>query len=167
MMQRTRHTGLRAMVGSLALVATACGPMAPGNTGAGGDAGDAGAPSGDAASVARGDTSTALHDCTVFDDRSGAAAMREVHFHSPRYAPRCMSITAGQEVLFMGEMATYALQPGVAPSRAGDQGASAANPIPASATGEYVTVTFPAPGMYPFYAPTFEAGGMYGVIQVR
>lgn len=137
--------------------------------GAGSDRGDAGA-DGNAPTSDGGNSVRALHDCTMdqFVDETADSAERIVHFHSPRYSPRCMTIRAGQSVTFMGNMTVYPLSPGVAPSRQGDPPGTEPNPIPAQTMGEVVTVQFPNPGLYPYYCPTQEATNrMYGVIQVR
>lgn len=110
----------------------------------------------------------ALHDCTTFVDRTDPSADRMVHFHSTAYSPRCMAIRAGQSVTFMGDLSAHPLNPGVAPSRAGDPRGTEPNPIPTTNSGDLVEVTFPTAGLYPFYCSNHEAtASMYGVIEVR
>ena len=76
----------------------------------------------------------------------------------------CMTILAGQAVEFMWRFATYPLEPGLAPSHAGDKAGTEPTPIASHKTGSLYTVTFPNPGFYPFYVPGHD--GLVGVVQV-
>jgi plastocyanin len=82
------------------------------------------------------------------------------------YTQRCMTIKAGQMVMFMSDFSVHPLVPGVAPSRSGDTGATTPNPIQPTKTADQVTFVFDAPGLFPYYCSAHEAMGMYGVVKV-
>lgn len=76
----------------------------------------------------------------------------------------CITISAGQAVMFMWDFGMHPLQPGVAPGHPG-MGAEP-SPIVAQTTGALYEVTFAAAGDYPFYCGTHYHSGMYGVVRV-
>jgi hypothetical protein len=76
----------------------------------------------------------------------------------------CMTIAAGQSVMFMWDLATYPIAPGVAPSHTGDPTGTTPNVIAMRSTGMVYTVMFPSAGFYPFYVPGHDM--LAGTIQV-
>ncbi len=113
-----------------------------------------------------------LHGCApaAFVDRTAASAARVVGFNgaegSPplRYAPACMTVSAGQEVTFVGAFMMHPLSPGVIAGP--DAGASPGNPIPRTAAGDRVAVRFPTAGLFPYYCEVHGTMGMQGVVRV-
>jgi plastocyanin len=119
-----------------------------------------------------------FNDCpaSAFVDRSAAGAARTIGYGGAAgsalftYAPRCITIAAGQTVTFTGgttsSFGVHPLAPGVLDSpRAG----SANNPIPRTTDGNTrdLTVTFPTAGTYPYICEAHAAGGMTGVVRVQ
>ncbi len=115
--------------------------------------------------------SPGLNGCpdTAFVDRSAAGADRTVSFGTGAaafaYAPRCITVAAGQAVTFRGDFAVHPLSPGTSPS-ARDAGVGA-NPITRRDTGNEAQVTFASAGTYPYFCEYHYAGGMAGVVRVR
>lgn len=115
-----------------------------------------------------------LGGCTPADfvDRSAASASRVVGFGGANgsttfgYAPRCITISAGQTVTFMGDFSLHPLSPGLSPTMM--NAGSAGNPVPRMSTGSApLVVTFTAAGAYPYFCELHYAGGMLGVVNVR
>lgn len=79
----------------------------------------------------------------------------------------CMTIAAGQSVMFMWDFTQYAISPGVAPSHSGDPAGTMPNPIQLHSTGSTYMVQFPTAGFYPFYVAGHDTSGLLGVIQVK
>lgn len=113
-----------------------------------------------------------LNGCTpeMFVDRSAADASRTVGFGGENgsggfsFAPKCLTIAAGQDVTWAGAFASHPLTRGVP----GDtNGGTAGNPIPTTMTGTSVTVNFPRPGTYPYVCGMHAFLGMTGVVVVR
>ena len=113
-----------------------------------------------------------LNGCTAetFVDRTAADAERVVGFGGERgsggfaFAPKCLTIAAGQQVTFVGAFATHPLAAGVP----GDtRGGSPGNPIPLTSSGTTVTVTFPRAGVFPYVCGMHGFLGMNGVVVVR
>jgi len=102
-----------------------------------------------------------------------AAAGTQIQYGEPLglvFSPRCLSITAGQSVTFVGDTA-HGSNFGVHPLRPGgangsDPGA-AGNPIAPQSSGASYTVTFPAAGTYGYFCLAHEGMGMYGAVQVK
>lgn len=113
-------------------------------------------------------TAAALNGCTeamYVDQTMGTANDRMIMTQGTTNAfdfP-CMTIRAGQSVLFMWAFSRHPLAPGLAPGEAGD--APAANPITPFSTGTVHSIQFPTPGLYPFYC-TAHPGTMKGVVRV-
>ena len=55
-------------------------------------------------------------NCTVYDDRTAAGAMRTVTFGNSGYSPKCMRVTASQNVTFSGTFTLHRLQQTCGPS---------------------------------------------------
>ncbi len=114
---------------------------------------------------------SALNGCTdaLFVDRTATGADRTVTFGTGAaafaYAPKCITVAAGQSVTFMGDFSVHPIAPGTSPA-APDAG-TAGNPIPRAATGSMTQVTFPTAGTYPYYCVFHYAGGMAGAVRVR
>ncbi len=116
-----------------------------------------------------------LNGCSdsTYVDRSAASAARVVTFGGAggsgafAYAPRCITVAAGQSVTFTGDFSTHPLAPGSSPTAA-DAG-SPGNPIPRQDTNAVpsVSVTFARAGDYPYYCAYHYAAGMTGVVRVR
>ncbi len=104
-----------------------------------------------------------------FVDRTAAGADRTVAFGSGAnpfaYAPKCITVAAGQAVTFMGDLAVHPLSPGTSP--AATTAGTAGNPIARTGTGNMVRVTFASAGTYPYFCELHYAGGMVGVVRVR
>jgi hypothetical protein len=112
-----------------------------------------------------------INACTsdVYMDMStGSASDRMIMMTSSgQFDMPCMTIAAGQSVMFMWNLTTYPIAPGVAPSHMSDPAGSAPNPIQMHASGSVYTVPFATAGFYPFYVPGHDADGLMGVIQVQ
>jgi plastocyanin len=114
-----------------------------------------------------------FNGCTeaMFVDRTGAAAERIVAFAGARmsgpfdYAPRCITIAAGQSVTFEGSLTAHPLAPGTSPAEM--TAGSPANPISRVDTGNSTVVRFPAAGVFPYFCEYHYAAGMAGVVRVR
>ncbi len=122
-------------------------------------------PADDAASDA-----LSFHGCTDarFVDLRAATASRTVTFGSGptpfSYNPNCLRVAAGQAVTFTGAFSVHPLSPGVHGSPSANP---PGNPIPATASGDRVAVTFPTAGVFPFFCTVHGAGGMTGVVRVE
>ena len=114
---------------------------------------------------------SALNGCTdaLFVDRTATGADRTVAFGAGSmpfaYAPKCITVAAGQTVTFMGDFNVHPLAPGTSPA-APDAG-TAGNPIPRAGSGTMTQVTFPTAGTYPYYCVFHYGGGMVGAVRVR
>ena len=75
----------------------------------------------------------------------------------------CMTIRAGQSVMFMWTFSRHPLAPGVAPGASGT--APDMTPILPHNTGTLYTVRFPTTGIYPFYC-TAHPDAMKGAVMV-
>ena len=113
-----------------------------------------------------------LNGCTAetFVDGTAADAERVVGFGGERgsggfsFAPKCLTIAAGQQVTFVGAFATHPLAPGVP----GDtRGGSPNNPIRPTSSGTTTTVVFPRAGVFPYVCGMHAFLGMNGVVVVR
>lgn len=77
----------------------------------------------------------------------------------------CITIRAGQSVMFMWDFSAHPLAPGVAPGHPGTS--SEPTPIEPRSTGALFTPVFPGPGDYAYYCSThFHSNAMYGVVRV-
>ena len=154
-----------------------CSLLALGALGCGGspdpqpDAGDPGTDSGTAPdSGSTGDAGLrALHGCGEADflDRTAGtddSRMIMVPRGTTRFDYPCMTIRAGQSVMFMWDFASHPLAPGVAPGQSGT--GTEPTPIPVQTTGELTTIAFPTAGDYPYYCSAHHAAGMVGVVRV-
>lgn len=127
------------------------------------------------------DAGPVYNGCTaaMFVDRTAASAARTVGFGGAEgsgalaYAPRCMTVSAGQTVTFTGSgpsaFGGHPLSPGVVSNGstpANPMGGSPGNPIPRTTAGQMITVTFPTAGLYPYDCELHEPS-MSGVILVR
>ena len=119
-----------------------------------------------------GSVSATLNDCTpeAFVDRSATSADRTVGFGGDNgsggfsFAPKCMTIAAGQSVTWTGAFATHPLTRGLPGNTSGG---APGNPIPTTMSGTTVTVNFPRPGTYPYVCGMHGFLGMTGVVVVR
>jgi plastocyanin len=75
----------------------------------------------------------------------------------------CMTIRAGQSVIFMWAFSRHPLAPGLAPGETGTP--SEMSPIAAHNTGSVYTVRFPSAGVFPFFC-SVHPGTMKGVVRV-
>jgi plastocyanin len=86
------------------------------------------------------------------------------------FSPKCLSISAGESVTFVGDttqgsnFAVHPLRPGGA---LGTDPGSPGNPIAAQNGGSTYTVVFPAAGTYGYFCQNHEGMGMYGAVQVK
>lgn len=127
----------------------------------------------DATPAGASDAAVALNGCTeaMFVDRTAAGAERVIGFGGARtsgpftYAPRCLTVAAGQTVVFEGSFNAHPLSPGTAPGAL--TAGSPNNPIPRMATTSALMVMFPAAGNYPYFCEVHYAAGMNGVVRVR
>jgi plastocyanin len=85
-----------------------------------------------------------------------AAATQVIATADNRYSPACVRIAAGGTVTIDASTA-HPLEP--------RPGGSPGNPIPTQ--GAPATVSFPAPGFYPFLCPEHVDQGMIGVVWVE
>lgn len=116
-----------------------------------------------------GPASTALHGCEesdFIDLTTGPADSRMVMV--PRGTTRfdfpCITIRAGQAVMFMWDFAAHPLAPGVAPGQTGM--GTEPSPIEPQSTGELYEPVFPTAGDYPYYCTLHHGAGMVGVVRV-
>lgn len=127
---------------------------------------DAAAPEASATDAA---SAPAMNGCTAesFVDMSAGTATDRMIMptRSGGLDMPCMTISAGQGVMFMWTFSSAPLSPGLAPGHESDPAGSTPNPIQMHSTGTTYTVPFPTPGSYPFYVP--GRAMMLGVIQVR
>lgn len=108
-----------------------------------------------------------LNDCTgaMYVDRSATDAERTVRPRgSTGYTPRCVTIRAGQSVVFEMSFTAHPLVPGI--PHGPTAGATSPNPIAAQSAGTTYTVLLQDAGYYPFYCRTHGHVGMAGVIRV-
>lgn len=111
----------------------------------------------------------ALHGCgdADFVDRSEGtedSRMIMVPRGTTRFDFPCMTIRAGQAVMFMWDFASHPLAPGVAPGRTGS--GTEPSPIEARTSGTLYTPTFATPGDYPFHCTFHHESDMVGVVRV-
>lgn len=112
----------------------------------------------------------ATHDCgdaDFIDQTAGTADDRMIMV--PRGTTTfdfpCMTIRAGQSVMFMWDFTMHPLAAGgVAPGHPGT--GTTPSPIEARTSGVVYDVAFPSPGDYPFYCETHHHSGMVGVVRV-
>lgn len=152
----------------LALSLAGCTNSSPG-TDAGTPATDSGTPGTDAPAEIDGGGVVAVHDCDEADfvdltggtpdDRMIMVPRGTFTFDNP-----CITISAGQAVMFMWDFAMHPLQPGVAPGHPGTS--TEPTPIVAQTSGALYEVTFPTAGDYAFYCGMHYHSGMYGVVRV-
>jgi plastocyanin len=110
----------------------------------------------------------ALNGCTsdLYVDQTGGTAsdrMIMTRGSTNTFDFPCMTIRAGQAVQFMWAFSRHPLAPGLAPGEAGAEPPS--TPIQPFSSGTVHSITFRAPGFYPFHC-TNHPGAMKGVIQV-
>jgi plastocyanin len=142
------------------------------DAGASGEGGGGGAAAGGSdAGAAGGSTEDPLviaQGCEgKFEDRSDAAADRTIEAFGVAWKPPCMEIAAGQTITWAVDFTTHPLHRG---TRADENAGSADNPIPNSDSGSNAAVTFPTPGLYPFYCvyhATPDGKGMVGLVRVK
>lgn len=111
----------------------------------------------------------ATHDCAeadFVDLTAGAADDRMIMVPRGTYTfdNPCITIRAGQAVMFMWDFSMHPLMAGVAPGHPGTS--DAPTPIVSQATGVLYEPTFPDPGSYAFYCGNHFHSGMYGVVRV-
>lgn len=101
-----------------------------------------------------------------FVDRTAAGAIRTVTFGTAgnTYSPKCITIAAGQSVMFSGMFGSHPLRPGVG---ANATAGSPNNPITVTSAGATASFTFPTAGTYPYNCQFHDAGGMNGVVKVQ
>lgn len=153
---------------ALALALAGCGSSSPGAD-AGTSGTDTGTPGTDAPPELDSGTIVATHECTGSDfvDLTGGTPgerMIMVPRGTSMFDQPCITISAGQAVMFMWDFTMHPLEPGVAPGHPGT--GDEPNPIVAQTTGVLYEQTFPTVGDYPFYCGTHYHSGMYGVVRV-
>lgn len=99
------------------------------------------------------------------DASTGTANDRMIMISSGAFDMPCMTIAAGQSVMFMWDLATYPLEPGLSPAHTTDTAGTAPSPITEKTSGSIATIKFAAAGMYPFYVKGHNT--MSGVIEVK
>ncbi|MEY4514659.1 MAG: hypothetical protein RLZZ450_6781, partial [Pseudomonadota bacterium] len=112
-----------------------------------------------------------LNNCSETDyvERSAESESRVIQIAPTglAFAPKCMTIVAGQSVRWEGSLTAHPLAPGNADSATvGSPG----SPIKTTTTGTSVEFSFPTPGSYPYYCELHSFGpgdGMSGVVHVR
>ncbi|HNN92117.1 MAG TPA: plastocyanin/azurin family copper-binding protein [Pseudomonadota bacterium] len=111
---------------------------------------------------------TVYNGCNTADfvDRTATTAIRTVSFGVGgfTYSPKCITIAAGQQVMFSGTFASHPLRPGVGSMATAG---SPNNPIMATSTGTTASFTFPTAGMYPYNCQLHDGSGMNGVVKVQ
>lgn len=110
----------------------------------------------------------ALNGCTsdLYVDQTGGTAndrMIMTRGSTNTFDFPCMTIRAGQAVMFMWTFSRHPLAPGLAPGEAGTEPPS--TPIQPFSSGSVHSITFRTPGFYPFHC-TNHSGAMKGTIQV-
>ncbi len=154
-------------------VATACGNgTTAADAGGSGDSGSGPLDTGvapDSGAVDSGTTGAPLHDCAesdFIDLRSGTPddRMIMVPTGTTMFDMPCVTISTGQEVMFMWDFSMHPLAAGVAPGHPGM--GTTPTPIQPQTTGMLYTVAFPSEGNYPFYCTTHFHSGMMGVVRV-
>jgi plastocyanin len=140
----------------MGILGAACGSSSGGT--------DSGTPGNDA-----GPPGPTLHGCSNADfvDRTAGSddsRMIMVPNGTLSFDFPCMTIRAGQAVMFMWDFVDHPLEPGVAPGEEG-QGTEP-SPILPQETGSLYTATFDTPGTYPFYCTVHHDASMVGVIRV-
>jgi len=113
-------------------------------------------------------TVAALNGCTsdLYVDQTGGTAsdrMIMTRGSTNTFDFPCMTIRAGQAVMFMWTFSRHPLAPGLAPGEAGTEPPS--TPIQPFSSGSVHSITFRTPGFYPFHC-TNHSGAMKGTIQV-
>lgn len=81
------------------------------------------------------------------------------------YDPACITISAGQNVVFKGNFVGHNLEGGTA--TAGALTPDASSPIPTTKSGAEVSVPFPTAGSYPYYCIQHGKIGMKGAVFVQ
>jgi plastocyanin len=100
------------------------------------------------------------------DMSTGAANDRMIMINaSGQLGMPCISIKAGQAVMFMWELSKYPLAPGLAPEHATDPASMTPTPITPTSSGQSATLTFKTAGRYAFHVSGHA--GMDGVIEVK
>lgn len=150
------------LLGTTLMLAACGGSPAPGT-----DAGGGGSDSGPAVDAPM--AGPPLHDCQEADfvDRTTGAddtRMVMVPTGTTEFDPPCMTIRAGQSVMFMWDFSAHPLGVGVAPGHPGTS--TTPTPIEPQTTGMLYTVAFPDAGDYAYYCTTHFHSGMLGVVRV-
>ena len=136
-----------------------------GNTGGTASAVDSGAGGGDTTSSSS-DTLNGCGTTSYTDMTTGTATDRMIMLNaSGKFDMPCMTIKAGQGVMFMWDFTKYPLTPGLEPDHSTDTGATDPSPIISVTSGTEKTITFKTAGMYPFHVN--GKTGMSGVIEVK
>lgn len=148
---------------------SACNPSAPADAGPPADAALDSTSAADSGPTEDVGPVTSLNGCSDarFVDRSTGTAddrMVMVPLGTTSFDQPCLSIRAGQSVMFMWDFTEYPLVPGVAPSQTG--AGTEPTPIAERRTGDSYTVSFANAGDYPYYSPGTYAAGMLGVVRV-
>ncbi len=97
-------------------------------------------------------------------DLTAAGANRTIMFASFLYAPPCVMIRAGQSLTWSGDFALHPLAAGAIVADA--PMAQPGNPIPTTASGTTLTVTFPAIGDWGYYCASHFGANMKGAVYV-
>lgn len=110
-----------------------------------------------------------LNGCTeaMYMDLSAPSAGRTVMFGGglgQTYAPKCVTIAAGQMVTFSGSFTGHPIAKGTPQDT---NAGSASNPITDQNTGNSKTVMFPSVGTYPYHCVLHGNNGMVGSIHVK
>jgi plastocyanin len=158
------------VMGSLMLSLAACDGSTPPDGDAGGGGGDSGAVVDSGAEADAPSSGPATHDCEeadFVDLTAGDADSRMIMVPSgtSTFDQPCITIRAGQSVMFMWDFAAHPLEAGVAPGHPGES--TEPTPIEPQTTGSLYTVAFPTAGDYAYYCTVhFHSTGMYGVVRV-
>jgi plastocyanin len=90
------------------------------------------------------------------------ASTTTITFAGIEYAPRCVRVRAGSNVLFSGSFASHPLVGGTVTGSVGTPDPS--SPVPATSTGSEVTFIPTKAGAYPYYCSVHVSSGMMGVV---
>jgi plastocyanin len=143
-----------------------------GGTAAGGSGGTAAAGTGGTAAGGTGGGTPGFMSITPCTSETDYASGTTINFGGAAgfaYDPKCLKVTAGTTVTFMGDFSVHPLEPST------HRGELAGNPITAVSAlpdgGTTTSFTFPAAGYYAYFCSFHGASdtgaGMAGVIWVR
>jgi len=107
-------------------------------------------------------------EADAYEDRTedGAERVIAIARDGLTFTPKCMTLAAGQSVVWEGNLSAHPLAPG---NPSDERAGSPDNPIEPTSSGDSVEFRFEKPGIYPYYCSVHAFGtgqGMAGVVQV-